>query len=748
MRHAKQRAGMLLSAAALISGCGGGSGGDGSGNPPPPPPPPPGSGLDARPGNTTCVAPDRNSGNVTIGTQRAFPNLSFSTPVALLQAPGDATRWFVVEQSGFVRVFDNNAAVATAAQFVDVSSLVRFQAGSEMGLLGMAFRPDFPTDPRVYLSYSTASNPLALRISEFTTPDGGATLTPAPVQTILTINKPNAETNHNGGGIAFGPDGFLYLGMGDGGGGNDMHGAIGNGQLLTTLLGKMIRIDIDGTSAGAPYRIPVDNPFAASTAFCGVTGSGTQSCPEIYAIGMRNPWRWSFDRQTGQLWVGDVGQSALEEHDRVARGGNYGWRCFEGTNSTGLACGNQPNPLPPVAQYGRTEGSSTTGGYVYRGASIAGLAGRYVFGDFGSGRIWHIANDTAPTLTVTSASSLDTTFNISSFGEGNDGELYLLSYGDGQIHRITGSGGGGGGGVATQLSATGCVSAANASQPASGLIPFAPNAPFWSDGAVKERWMGLPNGQNITVGGDGDWDFPNGTVLMKNFRLGNTLVETRLFMRHPDGVWAGYSYEWNGAQTDATLVVGGKQTTVGGQTWIFPSGSQCLECHTAAAGRALGPETRQLAFNITYPQTGRNAHQLVTHNAINTLSPPIANPAAEVPYPDPYGSAGTVNERARSYLHTNCSQCHRFGGPTPVGMDFRYSILLGAMAACNVAPTRGDLGIANALIIAPGEPDRSVLVARISRRDLNQMPPLATARVDDAGVTLIRDWITSLQNCN
>ncbi len=536
--------------------------------------------------------------------------------------------------------------------------------------------------------------------------------------------------------------------MGDGGGGNDQHGSIGNAQNLMTLQGKVVRIDVDGSTGGAPYRIPADNPFASSTTLCGTNGAGAQNCPEIYAYGLRNPWRWSFDRQTGELWLGDVGQGALEEHNRIVRGGNYGWRCLEGTRNTGLACGPNPNPQPPVAEYGRTEGFSTTGGYVYRGTAIPALVGRYVFADFGSGRIWHIANDTPPTMTMTSAGSLDTNLNISSFGQGNDGELYVLNHANGQIHRITGSTSGGGSGVATQLSATGCVNASNPAQPASGLIPYAPNAPFWSDGATKERWIGLPNGQNIMVGGNGDWGFPSGTVLVKNFRLGQQLVETRLFMRHPDGVWAGYSYEWNSQQTDATLVVGGKQATVGGQTWIFPSSAQCLQCHTEVAGRALGLETRQLAFNITYPQTGRSANQLVTHNAINTLSPPIADPAAQAPYPDPTGTAGTPSERARSYLHTNCAQCHQPGGPTPVNLDLRYGATLQSTNTCNVAPTVGDLGIANALIVAPGDANRSVLLARMNRRDANQMPPLASTLVDTAGVALVRDWINALANCN
>jgi uncharacterized repeat protein (TIGR03806 family) len=347
---------------------------------------------------------------------------------------------------------------------------------------------------------------------------------------------------------------------------------------------------------------------------------------------------------------------------------------------------------------------------------------------------------------MTMAEGLETGFNISSFAEDNDGELYITNiYRD--LHRITGAGGGGTG-VATQLSATGCVNSTNATQPASGLIPYAPSAPFWSDGAAKERWIGLPDGQNITVGADGDWDFPNGSVLVKNFRLADRLVETRLFMRHPDGVWAGYSYEWNAQQTDATLVRGGKQVTVGGQTWIYPSEGQCLQCHTTAAGGSLGLETRQLAFNITYPQTGRDAHQLMTLNSINTLAPQIANPADEDPYANPTGTAGTLTERARAYLHTNCSQCHRPSGPTQANMDLRYGTALADTNACDVVPGLGALGIGDARLIAPGAAARSVLIARMSRRDAHGMPPLGSAQVDAEGAELLTDWVNSLTNCN
>ena len=367
---------------------------------------------------------------VALGVQRVFPNLLFSSPVAMLQAPGDGSRWFIVEQGGQVRVFDNTATVTVKDTFVDIDGMNRVTSGGESGLLGMAFHPDFPTDRRVFLSYTATSGNLVSRISSFMTTNAGQTLDPASEKILLTLNQP--EANHNGGNIAFGPDGLLYIGFGDGGGSNDQHGTTGNGQLLATMLGKMLRIDV-GAEAATTYTIPPTNPFAANQK-CG-PATNAQNCPEIYAYGFRNPWRWSFDRQSGKLWVADVGQNALEEVDKVTLGGNYGWRCFEGTNNTGLGCGSPANPLPPVAQYGRSVGRSTTGGYVYRGMAIAPLVGRYVFGDFATGMIFNIAENTQPTLTLTGgfASGL----GISSFGEDNDGEVYVVDYSGGGLYRIS-----------------------------------------------------------------------------------------------------------------------------------------------------------------------------------------------------------------------------------------------------------------------------------------------------------------------
>jgi uncharacterized repeat protein (TIGR03806 family) len=703
-------------------------------------------GLDIRPVNATCLAGARPSGSDSASVLRVFSALTFSSPILALQAPGDASRWFVVQQGGSVRTFSSAPGTSTSTIFIDTTP--RVTSGGELGLLGMAFHPNFPADPRIFLSYTaTVSGTRVSRISSFKTADGGATVDPNTELVLLTLNQP--EDNHNGGHIAFGPDGFLYIGFGDGGSGGDPHtqnGPIGNGQSLRTMLGKMLRIDV-GSDSAASYTIPPTNPFAANPK-CG-PATNAQSCPEIYAYGLRNPWRWSFDRQNGELWLGDVGQGNWEEVDIIVKGGNYGWRCREGRHNFGSQTGCPTSGLiDPVAEYDHSLGNSITGGYVYRGPQSTSLRGRYVFGDFGTGRIWVLLPDNAGGYTRTDL--LDTNLNISSFAEANDGELYVIDY-SGGLYRLVFQPVAGGGAIPVSLAATGCVNPADPKQPASGLIPFAVNAPFWSDGALKERWIALPGGQNITVGTSGDWDFPNGSVLMKNFRLGQTLVETRLFMHHTDGSWAGYSYQWNDAQTDATLVSGGATKAWGAQTWHYPSEANCLQCHTAVAGRSLGPETAQMNRNLTYPQTGRTSNQITTLNGINTLVPPIAGDPATLPaIPDPAGPTGTLTERARAYLHTNCSHCHRPGGPTPVNLDLRYTTALSLTNACNATAQAGDLGIgASARIIATGSAANSVLLVRVNRRnDSNQMPPIGSTQVDAAGIALLTQWINGLAGCN
>ena len=706
------------------------------------------SGLDTRPSNTTCLAGAAPSQNSTFTIQHVYTQLSFADPVALMQAPGDNSRWFVVQQGGLVKTFSNVASPTSSTNFINLSSRITFSGGGdERGLLGMAFHPNFPTDPRVFIYYTSTDATLGAvdRLSEFRTTDGGATLDATTEVELFDVDDP--ESNHNGGNVMFGPDGFLYIGIGDGGGGNDQHGTIGNSQRLTILLGKMLRIDV---STAGTYTIPPSNPYPGG-ARCNVSGTSTSTnCPEIYAYGFRNPWRWSFDSNNGDLWVGDVGESAWEEIDRVTLGGNYGWRCREGNHSTGMACGPNPSPINPIAEIAHPDANALTGGYVYRGSAIPGLVGTYFFGDYGSGFLWNIPTTTTPTRQLTTADGLGTPAQISSFGEDQAHELYFLDFSNGWVYKIVPGAGGGGGNVASLLSQTGCASSSNPKLPASGMIPYAPNAAFWSDGAIKSRWLALPNGQQITVDGtSNDFDLPNGSVLRKDFTIGAVLAETRLFMRHTDGNWAGYTYQWNAQGTDATRVIGGLTTTINGQTWEFPSESACLECHTAAAGRTLGLEIGQLNGAITYPATGRTANQVFTLNFINTVTPAVVLPVDQLPViPNPIGTAGTEGERARAWLHTNCSNCHRPGGTTPVNLDFRYTTTLLGTNSCDMPPTLTDLGIANARLIAPGDAARSVVLARVNRVGTDAMPPLARHSIDTAGVTLLTSWINSLANCN
>ncbi|CAN5137400.1 hypothetical protein BH24PSE2_BH24PSE2_04560 [soil metagenome] len=743
MRHSRRKAGkgMLgcrlnradrssLRAACLalvitgFAGCGGGGGG-GSSPPPPAPQPMPAdpAGLDSRPANISCVAPERAATSLAVEVEAVFAGLPpFVEPVALLQAPDDDARWFVLERRGRVLVFDDDENVANASLFIDISS--RVDAGPrEAGLLGLAFHPDFESNGQVFLSYTGPGAPLVSRISRFTSTDGGGTLDADSEEVILALDQP--FENHNGGHIAFGPDGFLYAGFGDGGSGGDPSGFA---QDTSNWFGSLLRIDVDGA---APYAIPPDNPFAASPA-CGSDG-----CPEIYAWGFRNPWRWSFDTDTGQLWLGDVGQNRWEEIDSVERGGNYGWNIREGAHCFDAAMCESAGLIDPVAEYAHEDGISVTGGYVYRGASIAGLDGGFIYGDFGSGTIWAVLDGDPVALAQTNLS-------ISAFGQDSAGEVYVVDFSGGGLYRLAPASSGSGSPVAAQLSNTGCVDPADPARPAEGLVPYAINAPFWSDGADKHRWLAIPDGTTVAIDAAGDFVFPPGTVLMKHFSLGDQLIETRLFMRHPDGVWAGYSYAWSDG--DAVLVEGGQTRDFDGQSWIYPSGAQCLECHTAAAGFSLGLEVAQLNRAFLYPSTGRTANQLTTFDAVAILGSPLAGEPDNLDrLADPYDSSLPLGDRARAYLHTNCAQCHRPDGPA--GMDLRYDTSLRDTRACDTVPERGDLGIADARIIATGAPERSVLLERMRRRDAAGMPPIATTLVDEAGAELISDWIGSLTGC-
>jgi glucose/arabinose dehydrogenase len=351
-----------------------------------------------------------------------------SAPVYACAAPGDTQRIFIVQQGGLIRILKNGTLLATP--FMNLGT--KILTGSEQGLLGMAFHPNYATNGFFFVSYTRAGDAASIveRYHVSSNPDVGD-----PASNLVFIGPvAQPESNHNGGNIQFGPDGMLYMGLGDGGGGNDQHGLIGNGQLGTTLLGKMLRYDVDIPS---PY-IPANNPYV----------NDPNVRDEVWDVGMRNPWRWSFDRQTGDMYIGDVGQGAIEEIDfepAGVGGHNYGWRCMEGLNCTGLSgctC-NAPALTLPVDQYNHSFGVAVIGGYMYRGCAMPALHGTYFYADYGSARIWSFTYDGAtqtkgPTIERTgqlAPGGGQSINSITSFGEDGFGEILIVD-GGGELYKI------------------------------------------------------------------------------------------------------------------------------------------------------------------------------------------------------------------------------------------------------------------------------------------------------------------------
>jgi len=320
-----------------------------------------------------------------------------------------------VEQAGTIRTLDN----AVAPPFLDIRD--RVLSGGERGLLSVAFPPGFAQTRRFYVNYTRTPDGATV-VSRFLVPSGSAVADSATETVLLTVPQPFA--NHNGGQLAFGPDGYLYIGMGDGGSGGDPQN---NGQNKETLLGKILRIDVE--AGQAPYAVPPGNPFLSDNAARG----------EIWALGLRNPWRFSFDRVTGDLYIGDVGQNLYEEIDfqpnGSAGGENYGWNVMEGAHCYGAVSCNSTGLVLPVAEYAHGQGDcSVTGGIVYRGAEFPLLQGTYLYGDYCSGRIWGLKRTGA----VWETSLLtDTTHQISAFGEDEAGNLFIAAYGTGTVYRVT-----------------------------------------------------------------------------------------------------------------------------------------------------------------------------------------------------------------------------------------------------------------------------------------------------------------------
>jgi uncharacterized repeat protein (TIGR03806 family) len=725
--------------ALCMAGCGGG-GGNGGGVQPPVAQAP--FGLNQRPSLGVVTLPVTGSG-ATFRAVPAFPSLPVLTqPVYATGMPG-SNRIVVIEKQGRIRVFTHSPTASSVTTILDITGAV--EDAGEQGLLGLAFDPDFTANRHVYVYYSMAS-PRRSRVSRFTWDAGTDRIAANTEKVIIEVSQvaPNVDfSNHKAGMIAFGPDGFLYIALGDGGGGGDPGETAQNRSLL---LGKLLRLDVTPANPANAYDIPATNPFV---------GDGDPNTrDEIWAWGLRNPFRFSFDRQSGDLWLGDVGQNAWEEINLIERGGNYGWCEWEGNQIFDATCSNLPQASFefPIHTYGRAQGASVTGGVVYRGAALPALVGRYVYGDYVTGRVWALGwNGSA----VTSNVELDVVNGPVAFGEDNAGELLIVQLG-GTILKLEDTGGGGGGG-ATRLSETGIFVDLSTLTAAPGFIEYGINVPFWSDGTTKRRWLAVPNGQRITFSATGAWTFPVGTILVKHFEIALTeddpasarRLETRVLTRRPLG-WEGFTYRWNEGETDADLLAGRESETITVQTsagarqqvYDYPSRTDCLQCHTTAAGVALGVRTRQLNRTFAFPNATDN--QLRTYNHIGLFATDIGSTSQYGAYPVLADASASVASRARTYLDVNCAQCHRPNGPTGVAIDLRYDTANAQMNAIGAMPQAGTLGIANARIIAAGSKETSVLWQRMRSLDGNRMPPLSSHLVDTGGVELIGAWIDAL----
>jgi glucose/arabinose dehydrogenase len=670
-----------------------------------------------------CVVPLR-----TPGLARLVPWLDgrpFVMPVELVAAPG-SSKVYVAEMTGKIyRVDPGTADVRLAADL----------AGPTMNEGGLRTLAMHPTKPRAFVGVErppTESEPIDSSVAleaevraYDVNPDGSFDM--ASESIVLRVHIPKGS--HGMDTLRFGPDGMLYVSVGDGRTSNDFSPPRFDG---TKLRGAILRIDVD---AGAPYAVPPDNPFVVDPAMRS----------EIFAYGFRNPWRFSFDRSTGDLFVGDVGENRTEEIDRVTAGSNYGWPFLEGFDCTPNSPGcSAAGVTLPAFSYTHAVGNAVTGGYVYRGAKIPALAGKYVYADFQAGGLFAV-DLAASEKKAIHLNAGEARPQAASLGEGADGELFVLDWLHGGIYSL----------VADteeperppfaeKLSQTGCFEPDRPLVPTAALTPYDVNVQLWSDGAGKQRFISLPDGAAMQAQPDGHVTLPPGGLTIKTFFDGDRPIETRFMGRQGDGEWVAATYVWRPDGSDAELVDGALDVPLrSGRTWTIPGAAQCFFCHQPASGMSLGLDTRQLDRPGVGDAAGENQLARFVRSGILQGPLPALPPLATVDGPAP------LETRMRSYLHTNCSSCHRPGvaifGPLDLRAETPFE-QTGLCAQCGDACT----------YVTPGSPADSLVSRRMHARGAavagadfldTQMPPVATNVVDTAGAALIDEWITTTTRC-
>ncbi|NOS70255.1 MAG: hypothetical protein HOP33_10025 [Verrucomicrobia bacterium] len=723
----------------------------------------------------------------------AFPNLTFDDAISMTPEPG-TNRLYVCERQGKLYSFVNSPATATKTLFLDLTA--QTQGYYDCGLMGFAFHPQYGVPGStnrnyvyVYYSFSPApigpspgaTTPSYNRLSRFTVPDGS--LVAEPASELVLINQFDESLWHNGSGMYFGSDGFLYLSNGDGGGVNDQYNH--SQEINSGLFSGVLRLDVDQNPnrshpirrqpvspitqpVGWPatyttnYFVPNDNPW--------VNPDGSV-LEEFWAIGLRSPHRMTYDSLSGRTWVGDVGQDLWEEVDIVEKGGNYQWAYLEGAHpNTNPTKAIKPNPLvgvdrPAVYEYPHANGDNCViGGYVYRGTAHPSLYGKYIFGDYGSGRIMMMNYDGVNPTTVTQMCTLPVGgYSLTSFGLDQNQEIYMCVLGrPRQIYKLVATGGQGVSPPAL-LSQTGAFTNLATLSPSAALIPFDVNSPLWSDHAAKARWMAVPTNSTITFSSNGNWVFPIGTVMVKQFDLpvndtnpaAFKRLETRFMVLSTNNSWFGFTYKWRADNTDADLLPGALNetnliTTATGtrtQVWSYPSRPDCRTCHNANAGGVLGPRTSQLNGDFFYPTTGRTDNQLRVLNHLGLLNPAL-NEANIPAYPKTVSLTNTAAApeiRVRSYLEANCAHCHQPNGAQGL-FDARFATPLENQGLVN-GLVLDPLGITDAKIISPQSTAQSILYLRDNTVGGSiQMPPLAKNVVDTNYISVLAEWINSLPN--
>jgi uncharacterized repeat protein (TIGR03806 family) len=687
----------------------------------------------------------------------AFARLKFFEPLDLASVPGK-NRLAVATRPGKIFTFVNDPGTPKADLLLDVKKTV----------YAIAFHPQFARNGFVYVTYIVKDGtPNGTRVARFEVKgDDPPRADPASEKVILEW----PAGGHNGGCLKFGPDGRLYIGTGDGSGIADQ---LHTGQDVSDLLSSILRIDVDHPGADRAYSIPKDNPF--------VNHKGAR--PEIWAYGLRQPWKFSFDRKSGVLWCGDVGQDLWEMVYRIQKGGNYGWSVMEGAHEFRPERKKGPTHiLKPIIEHPHSDFRSITGGYVYHGKRLKDLADTYVYGDFDTGRIWGLRYEGDKVVWQRELTKVQQ--RVVSFGEDEAGEIYHLDWVGGQIHRLAPM-------PRTtettvfprKLSETGLFASTKDHRPAPGLIPYSVNSSLWSDGAAKERFLAIPGDSKIhynaieypqpAPGAPRGWKFPDGTVVVKTFALdmekGNPKSRKRLETRilHfqqlggseevGDQYWRGYTYLWNDEQTDAVLLDAAgldrtytikDQGAPGGQcqqTWHFPSRAECTLCHTMPAKYVLGVNTLQLNRDHDYGD-GRVANQLRTFEHLGLFTEALPAPPEKLPRLVDYEDRKLdTNLRARSYLHANCSHCHMKWGGGNAEFQLLATLPLKDTGAAGTRTVHGDFGLKDPCVIAPGDPERSMVLHRMKLKGLGRMPHVASSVLDDEAVRLMHDWIKQLR---